>query len=189
MNEIKILLALAFKFFVIGLLSFGGGMASIAILYEMIVQEEAWLNSSSFMDLLTLSQMTPGPIAINAATFVGIHVGGYPGAILATLASVLAPFLSVLFLAWLYKKYKHLDWLQKSLKGLRICSLFLLAQASFVILNHTLENFKTHFLDQIFALLLFVVLYTLKIKYKLGMLSILICSGVCFLCFKYFLMY
>lgn len=184
MKNLELLLKLALKFFLIGLLSFGGGMASIAILFEIIVKEEAWLTTEAFTDLLTLSQMTPGPIAINAATFVGTHLAGFSGAVVSTLASVLAPFICVLLLAWLYKKYQHLEGLQKSLKGLRICSLFLLFQASILIFQNSLEGLGQSLEELIFLSGLFCLLMFLKVRYKWSILPLFAFSGLLFLSFK-----
>ena len=76
------------SFFQIGLLSFGGGYAAMPLIQGQVVQGHGWLSMSEFTDLITISQMTPGPIAVNSATFVGIKIAGIPGALAATFAVV-----------------------------------------------------------------------------------------------------
>ena len=77
------------SFLQIGLFSFGGGYAAMPLIQEQIVNIHGWLDMDQFTDLITISQMTPGPIAINSATFVGIRIGGIPGALVATLGCIL----------------------------------------------------------------------------------------------------
>ena len=84
-----IYLQLFFSFLQIGAFSFGGGYAAMPLIQNQIVDLHHWLSFSEFTDLITISQMTPGPIAINSATFVGIKVAGIPGAICATIGCIL----------------------------------------------------------------------------------------------------
>ena len=82
------LLMLFWSFFQVGLFSFGGGMASLPLIQEQVVDTHAWLTLSEFSDLVTIAEMTPGPLAVNAATFVGIRIAGIPGALLATFGCI-----------------------------------------------------------------------------------------------------
>ena len=102
-------LQLFFSFLQIGLFSFGGGYAAMPLIQEQIVNIHGWLDMEQFTDLITISQMTPGPIAINSATFVGIRIGGIPGALVATLGCILPSCIIVTLLAKLYLKYQKLD--------------------------------------------------------------------------------
>ena len=79
-----IYLELFWSFLKIGLFSFGGGYAAMPLIQEQVVSSHSWLSMSEFTDLITISQMTPGPIAINSATFVGIKIAGIPGALVST---------------------------------------------------------------------------------------------------------
>ena len=79
-----ILLKLFWSFFLVGLFSFGGGYAALPLIQEQVIEINSWLTPTEFMDILIISQMTPGPIAINASTFVGTKIAGIPGAIAAT---------------------------------------------------------------------------------------------------------
>jgi chromate transporter len=86
-----ILLKLFWSFFLVGLFSFGGGYAAMPFIQEQVVELNGWLTMNEFIDVVTISQMTPGPIAINASTFVGMKVSGVLGAIIATADASLLP--------------------------------------------------------------------------------------------------
>jgi chromate transporter len=129
-----IFLQLFWSFFQIGLLSFGGGYAALPLIQMQTVSVHPWLNLTEFADVVTLSQMTPGPIAINAATFVGLHVAGPAGAAIATLGFVCPSLIIVLILAMLYYKYRSLKLMQGILGGLRPAVVALIASAGLTIL-------------------------------------------------------
>ncbi len=122
------------SFLQIGLFSFGGGYAAMPLIQEQIVNIHGWLGMDQFTDLITISQMTPGPIAINSATFVGIRIGGIPGALVATLGCILPSCIIVTLLAKLYLKYQKLDVLQSVLNSLRPAVVALIASAGISIL-------------------------------------------------------
>lgn len=129
-----LILQLYASFFMVGLLTIGGGYASLPLIKEQTVVVHQWLTMTEFSDLITISEITPGPIAINAATFVGIKTAGLPGAIVATLGFVTAPFIIVSLLYWIYKKYRSLDVMQGILGGLRPAVVALIASAGLSIL-------------------------------------------------------
>ena len=117
------LLDLFLSFLQIGLFSFGGGYAAMPLIEQQVVTGHGWLTMAEFTDLITISQMTPGPIAVNSATFVGIRIAGIPGALLVTL------------IARLYLKYRKLDLLQGVLASLRPAVVALIAGAGVSILT------------------------------------------------------
>lgn len=133
-------LQLFWAFFQIGLFSIGGGYAALPLIQHQVVELHGWLTMAEFADVITISQMTPGPIAINAATFVGTRLGGIPGAVVATVSCVLAPCIIVLILAVLYAKYKNLRLVQGVLEGLRPAVVGLIASAALTILMLSLWN-------------------------------------------------
>jgi len=128
------LLELFFSFFQIGLMSVGGGYASLPLIRGQIVELHGWLTMAEFTDLVTIAEMTPGPIAINAATFVGTHLAGLPGALVATFGCILPSCVIVLTLAWLYNRYRNLSLIQGVLSGLRPAVVALIASAGLSIL-------------------------------------------------------
>lgn len=127
-------LQLFISFLQIGALSFGGGYAAMPLIQQQVVTLHGWLSLSEFADLITISQMTPGPIAINSATFVGTRVGGFWGALCATTGCVLPSCLLVSLLAWAYLKYGHLSIIQDVLSSLRPAVIAMIASAGFSIL-------------------------------------------------------
>lgn len=98
-------LKLFIVFLQVGLFSFGGGYASLPLIQEQIVTRHGWISASEFTDLISISQLTPGSIALNASTFVGTRMSGLPGALCATAGCMLPSTLIVLLLVWIYRKY------------------------------------------------------------------------------------
>ncbi|QTU82976.1 chromate transporter [Carnobacteriaceae bacterium zg-C25] len=126
-----ILFQLFLAFFQIGLVGFGGGYAILAYLQDVIVHQNAWLNMTGYTDLLTLSQMTPGPVSINAATFVGMKMSGVIGAVVATFSFVAPTFIITLTLAMIYYKYKNLSSAQLVLNAIRPAMIALIASVGY----------------------------------------------------------
>ena len=125
---------LFFTFFQIGLFSIGGGYAIIPLIQQEIVEKASWISQKAFTDMITISQMTPGPLAVNASTFVGLQTAGLPGAILATTGCILA---GVCISAGLYSFFlRHEDSrrLSAALNGLKSASLGLIVSAAASIL-------------------------------------------------------
>jgi len=102
-----ILLKLYLAFLKIGTFGFGGGYAMLPLIQKEIVDKNAWLSQTDFMDIIGISQMTPGPIAINAATFVGYKTGGFLGSILATLGVVTTSFILISFANYFFNIFKN----------------------------------------------------------------------------------
>ena len=114
-----IYLRLFLAFLQIGAFSFGGGYAAMPLIQEQVIARYGWLTLADFTDLVTVAEMTPGPIAVNAATFVGNQVAGIPGALFATLGVILPSCIFVTLLAWLYTRYRTLSLMQSVLRSLR----------------------------------------------------------------------
>jgi len=129
-----ILLKLFWSFFQIGMFSIGGGMAAMPLIQNQVVNLHHWLTLTEFTDLITIAEMTPGPIAINSATFVGIRIAGIPGAIVATIGCIFPSCVIVSLLAWIYFKFKELTVVQGILSGLRPTIVALIASAGLSIL-------------------------------------------------------
>ena len=129
-----IYLQLFLSFLQIGMFSFGGGYAAMPLIQGQVVQVHQWMTMSEFTDLITISQMTPGPIAVNSATFVGIKIAGIPGALAATLGCILPSCIIVTILARLYLRYRKMDMLQGILGTLRPAVVALIGSAGVLIL-------------------------------------------------------
>ena len=175
-----IYLELFWAFFQIGLFSFGGGYASIPLIQTHIVEQHHWLTMQQFTDIVSISQMTPGPIAINSATFVGIQVSGSLGALVATVGCILPSCIIVLILALLYQKYAEHRLLQGILAGFRPAVVGMIAAATWSIL---ILAFQTDFSWLPFygfdlaAILLFAVCLFLLRKVKLSAAKIMMAAG------------
>ena len=133
-----IYLQLFWSFLQIGALSFGGGYAAMPLIQEQIITRHGWLSVSEFADLITISEMTPGPIAVNSATFVGIRVVGLTGALVATIGCILPSCVLVTLIARLYLKYRDLHALQSVLASLRPAVVAMIASAGVLILTNVL---------------------------------------------------
>ena len=115
------------SFFQIGLFTRGGAYASLPRIKNEVVVNQGWLTMQEYTDIITISQITPGPIAINSATFVGTKVGGFAGAVVATLGTVTPSIILSLILAWAYYKYRAIKTMQGILGGLRPAVVALIA--------------------------------------------------------------
>ena len=129
-----IYLQLFLSFLQIGALSFGGGYAAMPLIQAQIVTLHGWLSMSEFADLVTIAEMTPGPIAVNAATFVGTKIAGVPGALVATAGCILPACILVTLIARLYLKYRNIAVLQSILSSLRPAVVAMIASAGVLIL-------------------------------------------------------
>ncbi len=177
-----ILLKIFWSFFQIGLFSIGGGMAAIPLIKNQVVELNNWLTLTEFTDLITIAEMTPGPIAINSATFVGIRIAGVTGAIVATLGCILPSCIIVSILAWIYFRYKELSLMQGVLAGLRPAIVALIASAGFSILILALWGEDGVSLNPSSINLISLILFTVSIiilrKWKPNPIYIMLGSGV-----------
>lgn len=132
-----IYLELFWSFFQIGLFSIGGGYAAMPLIQHQVVDIHPWLTMTQFADIMTIAEMTPGPIAINSATFVGIQVVGLPGAIIATAGCILPSCVIVMILAYIYYRFRGFTMVQGILAGLRPAVVAMIASAgiSLIILS------------------------------------------------------
>ncbi len=130
-----LLLQLFWVFFIVGLFCFGGGYAALPLIQARVVDGHHWLTMAEFVDITTISQMTPGPIGINAATFVGMKQAGVLGSIAATLGFVVPSAIIVLTISHFYFKYRSMKTFQGVLGGLRPAVVALIGRAAWLILR------------------------------------------------------
>ncbi|NPV79972.1 MAG: chromate transporter [Firmicutes bacterium] len=135
-----VLFQLFLSFFKIGLFSFGGGYAMIPLIQREIVTLHKWLNMEQFLDILAISQITPGPIAINSATFVGYKVGGILGSVLATFGVVLPAVIVMLILTYFFLKYKNLEPVKAMFRGIRPAVVSLILAATVMIVPSSISD-------------------------------------------------
>ncbi len=177
------LVKLFISFLKIGLFSFGGGYAALPLIQQEVVTQNGWLGVSEFNDLITISQMTPGPIALNSATFVGQRVAGFPGSLAATIGCILPSAIIVGALSYFYKKYKDLDLMTEVLKFLRPAIVVMILIAGLDILKTAL--FDVNFISIAnldFKMLgLFIGAFIIMNKKNYDPIKVMVASGCLYL--------
>ena len=176
-------LKLLWSFMQIGLFAFGGGYAALPLIQEQVITLNSWLTMDEFADVVTISQMTPGPIALNAATFVGQRVAGLPGAIVATIGAVLPSFIIVLILAFIYYKYRNIEIMKGILAGLRPAVVALIASAGLGIMVLSFWSggevvWSLNSIDFVAVGLFAVSLLVLRLFKKINPILVMVGSGV-----------
>lgn len=191
-----ILLQLFWAFLKIGAFSFGGGYAMVQLI-QAEIQGYGWVSAKEFADIVAISQMTPGPIAVNAATYVGVKAAGIPGSFVATLGVSLPSFILIILIAKFFIKFKENMLVESVLKGIRPVTIGLIGSAvvyfagtSIITSSLTLERLWQVFtsgsaygiLQKINihpgALLIFVVILISIKKFKLHPIAAVVLSGI-----------
>lgn len=131
--EKMIYLLLYFEFFKVAIFTFGGGYASLPLIYDAVVQNNAWITAQQYADIIALEGMAPGPMAINVATFVGALIAGTPGSIIATLGLCTPAMFICIFVTRFYLKYKEQNLVKSILFSLRPTAVGLIAAAAVTI--------------------------------------------------------
>ena len=190
-----IFLQLFYTFFKIGLFGFGGGYAMISMIQGEVVTRHEWLSSNEFTDIIANSQMTPGPIGINSATYVGYsavvnagysHAVGILGSTIATVSVVLPSFILMVLISKFFLKYQKHPIIASVFEGLRPGVVGLLAAAALVLMNG--ENFGTYNWQILTSIILFAGTFIASYRYKVNpILLIVICGIIGYVTFGYIL--
>jgi len=169
-------------FLKIGLLSIGGGYAIIPLIQEQIVENNHWISRKTFTDIITISQMTPGPLAVNTSTFVGLQVGGMIGAVAATIGCTLCGIAISITLYRFFQTHQTSAYVMEVLNGLKSASLGLIISAAFTMIllalyggNQSEINFLS--LNWI-ALFIFLSALLILRKWKLNPIIVIVISGM-----------
>jgi chromate transporter len=179
-----VFLQLFYTFFKIGLFGFGGGYAMLSMIQGEVVTRYGWLTAQEFTDIVAISQMTPGPIGINSATYVGYTTiadcygtnYGILGSIIATFAVVLPSFLLMLTISKFFLKYQKHPAIETVFKGLRPAVVGLLAAAALVLMNE--ENFGSDNKQILISIILFIATFICSYKFKKNPILLIIISGI-----------
>lgn len=165
-----IYLELFWSFFQVGLFSIGGGYAAMPLIQDQVVDIHPWLTMTGFADIMAIAEMTPGPIALNAATFVGIQVAGLPGALIATIGCLFPSCVIVMTLAYVYYRFRGLSIVQGVLAGLRPAVIAMIASAGISLLILALYGQRTLPADlssfDLMALVIFLAGFFVLRKWK-----------------------
>lgn len=165
-----IYLELFWSFFQVGLFSIGGGYAAMPLIQDQVVDIHPWLTMTGFADIMAIAEMTPGPIALNAATFVGIQVAGLPGALIATIGCIFPSCVIVMTLAYVYYRFRGLSIVQGVLAGLRPAVIAMIASAGISLMILALYGQRTLPADlsrfDLMALVIFLAGFFVLRKWK-----------------------
>lgn len=175
-----IFLQLFISYLKIGFFGFGGGYAMLSLIQNEVVVQHAWLTNAEFADIVAISQITPGPIAINSATFVGIKIAGLAGALVATLGCILPSCIIVTLIARLYLKYRSMALLQGVLGSLRPAVVAMIASAGVSILVTAFwgEAVVAFAATNWVMVVIFVLSVFLLLKCKLDPILVMVLAGV-----------
>lgn len=135
-NSIKLFLTM----FKIGLFTFGGGYAMLALLENEFVEKRGWLTKEEFLNMLAIAESTPGPIAINSATYIGYRTAGVLGSAFATLGVCLPSFIIIYIISLFFDAFLKLKFVQYAFLGIRACVVYLIASAGFKLLKGLKKN-------------------------------------------------
>lgn len=182
-----IFLELSLTFLQIGLFGFGGGYAMLSMIQGEVVTRYGWISSSEFTDIVAISQMTPGPIGINSATYVGytaVMNAGYSqpwavlGSVTATLAVVLPSFILMIAISRFFLKYQKHPLVESVFKGLRPAVVGLLAAAALVLMTtDNFGNYRTDMYQFIISVVIFLIAFIGTRKYKVSPILMIILCG------------
>ena len=171
---------LFWSFIQVGLFSIGGGYAAIPLIQNQVVEIHPWLTMNEFTDLITIAEMTPGPIAVNSATFVGIRIAGLSGAVIATIGCILPSCFIVSFLAFIYYHYKGVAVLQSVLVSLRPAVVALIASAGLSVLAQVTFQGKTMIISNInyTGVVIFCVAFLILRRLKQNPIAVMAACGM-----------
>ena len=147
-------LELFLSIFKIGTFTFGGGYAMIPFMQSEIVENNCWISMSQFSDIIGISQMTPGPVAINSATFVGYKVGGVAGSVVATLGVITTSFILVTIINKILDKFKESITVKAILAGMRPILIALIIYAFIDLAKESYVDFKSIIITIIIGIIL-----------------------------------
>ncbi len=165
-----LLVKLFITFFKIGAFSFGGGYAMIPLIMQEIVINNKWIEKTDFINMISISQITPGPIAINIATFVGSITNGIVGSLVATTAVILPSTILVVLMYFFIKKYRDNDYLNLFLQGIRVVVIGLIGAGFLSVFNEGVTN--------IISLGIFLVSFYLVGFKRVHPIPIIIVAGI-----------
>ena len=176
MGKIKGYLWLFLTMLKIGLFTFGGGYAMIALLENEFVEKKKWLEKDEFLDVTAIAESTPGPIAINAATYVGYKNAGIIGSIIATLGICIPSFVIIYAISLFFDAFLSLTLVEYAFKGIQICVVYLILTAGLKMLK---QMKKTVFNMIIISITLICMVVFSLFAVKFSTIFYILISGIC----------
>ena len=149
----------------IGMFTFGGGYAMISILDNEFVERKKWLDNDEFMNLVTVAESTPGPIAINCSTYIGYKKSGFIGALVSTLGMCTPSFVIIYLISLFFDQFLTVSWVASAFKGIQICVVFLIISAGLKMLKKIKKSvFNIAIILTVFAV--FVIFSLLSVGFS-----------------------
>lgn len=157
MNKFKSLICLFFTMLKIGLFTFGGGYAMISFFENEFVNKKKLITNEEFLDLIAVAESTPGPIAINCATYIGYKQNKFLGAFASTIAMCIPSFGIIFIISIFFNQFLTIDWVAKAFKGIQVCVVFLILSAGIKLFKGMQKNIVS-ILTVVFITLLIILL-------------------------------
>lgn len=176
MKKTKELLLLFLTMMKIGLFTFGGGYAMLALLENEFVAKKKWLEKDEFLDVTAIAESTPGPIAINASTYIGYKNAGVIGAIIATLGICIPSFVIIYVISLFFDAFLSLTFVEYAFKGIQICVVYLVLSAGLKMLK---QMKKTVFNILIISITLICMITFSLFAVKFSTIFYILISGSC----------
>ena len=165
MEKIKSILQVFLAFFKIGLFTFGGGYAMIAVIERELVEKKEWITHEEFLDIIAIAESSPGPIAVNSATFIGYKKSGFFGALFATLGVILPSFIIIFAISFFFNKFLELEHVGYAFRGIQVAVAFLILSAGIKMLKH-LKRTALNFILVTLTIIAMVVLEILATDFS-----------------------
>lgn len=159
MKKGKLLLNLFLTMLKIGLFTFGGGYGMIALLESELVEKKKWIEKDEFVDMIAIAESTPGPIAVNASTYVGYKIEGFMGSLLATIGVCLPSFIIIFLISLFFEKFVALKYVAYAFKGIQVCVTFLIFLAGIKLFKNMKKNIFNFIL--LFITMVLVIVFNL----------------------------
>lgn len=159
MKKGKLILNLFFTMLKIGFFTFGGGYGMIALLESELVEKKKWIEKDEFVDMIAIAESTPGPIAVNASTYVGYKIAGFMGSLLATIGVCLPSFIIIFLISLFFEKFVALKYVAYAFKGIQVCVTFLIFLAGIKLFKNMKKNIFNFIL--LFITMVLVIVFNL----------------------------
>lgn len=174
------LLAIFLAFVKIGAMCFGGAYAAIPIVEREVVHVQHWMTITEFSDLVAIDEITPGPIIVNSASFVGMRLAGVPGAIVASLGCIVVPVIATVILIYVYRKYREVKYINEAIYTLKCMTVALIVSTCLSIFLNAVFPGKVMALENVDFLFLAMGIAAFMVirKYKPNPLFVMLTGGV-----------
>ncbi len=159
MKKGKLILNLFLTMLKIGLFTFGGGYGMIALLESELVEKKKWIEKDEFVDMIAIAESTPGPLAVNASTYVGYKIAGFMGSLLATIGVCIPSFIIIFLISLFFEKFIALKYVAYAFQGIQVCVTFLIFLAGIKLFKNMKKNIFNFIL--LFITMVLVIVFNL----------------------------